>query len=155
MPKGYVRAKLRLIRPLPNLASLFLVAFGVAILAWVSWLTWSDITWWGKDIAIVLFGSRKGEAISLGIGMRVIHYLLIGLALLPAGLAIFLRRRIARAPMRTPKTSEDVVLRIPKAMVDDIRKREWFKYYHDIGDFIINAIKKSMENWEKVERSKQ
>jgi len=80
-------------RLLSNLASLFLTAFGSIILAWVGWLTWSDMTAWGKDIAVIFFESRTGETISLGIGMKVIHYLLIGLALLLSGLLTFLRRR--------------------------------------------------------------
>jgi len=78
---------------LSNLASLFLTAFGSTILAWVGWSTWYDITVWGKDIALIFFGSRTGEAISLGIGMKLIHYFLIGLALLLSGLLTFLRRR--------------------------------------------------------------
>jgi len=80
-------------RLLSNLASLLLTAFGSLTLAWVGWLTWSDMTVWGKDAAAILFGSRTGEAISLGIGMKVIHYLLIGLALLLSGLFTFLRRK--------------------------------------------------------------
>jgi len=80
-------------RLLSNLASLLLTAFGSIILAWIGWLTWSDITVWGKDVALIFFGSRTGETISLGIGMKVIHYLLIGVALLLSGLLTFLRRR--------------------------------------------------------------
>jgi len=80
-------------RLLSNLTSLFLTAFGSIILAWVGWLTWSDMTVWGKDIALIFFGSRTGETISLGIGMKIIHYFLIGLALLLSGLLTFLRRR--------------------------------------------------------------
>lgn len=84
--------KLRLVRLLPNLAGLFLAAFGLIVLAWVSWLTWYDVITWGKDIAFIFFGSRAGEAISLGIGMKVIYYFLIGLALLLSGLVTFLQR---------------------------------------------------------------
>jgi len=80
-------------RLLSNLASLFLTAFGSIILAWVGWLTWYDITVWSKDIVVIFFGSRTGEAISLGIGMKVIYYFLIGLALLLSGLLTFLRRK--------------------------------------------------------------
>jgi len=80
-------------RLLPNLASLFLTAFGSITLAWVGQLTWYDMTTWGKDIALIFFGSRTGEAISLGIGMKVIYYFLIGLALLLSGLLTYLRRK--------------------------------------------------------------
>ena len=85
------RARMRL---LLNLAGLFLTAFGSITLAWVGQLTWYDMTAWGKDIGLIFFGSRTGEAISLGIGMKVIYYFLIGLALLLSGLLTFLRRQI-------------------------------------------------------------
>jgi len=88
-----MRTKLHLSRILPNLAGLFLAASGSVILAWVGWLTWYDVTTWGKNIAQIFFGSRTSEVISLGIGMRVIYYFLIGLPLLLSGLVIFLRRR--------------------------------------------------------------
>jgi len=78
---------------LPNLASLFLTGSGSIILAWVGWLTWYDITTWNKDITLIFFGSRTGEALSLGMGMRVIHYFLISLALIISGLLTFLRSR--------------------------------------------------------------
>jgi len=88
-----MRAKLDLSHLLPNVAGLFLAASGSIILAWVGWLTWYDMTSRGKDIALIFLGSRTGEAISMGIGMKVIHYFLIGLALLLSGLLTFLRRR--------------------------------------------------------------
>jgi len=40
------------------------------------------MTTWNKSLALIFFGSRTGEAISLGIGMEVIHYFLIGIILL-------------------------------------------------------------------------
>jgi len=85
-------------RILPNLAGLFLVAFGAITLVWVGQLVWNDITVWGKDIALIFLGSRTGENISLGIGMKVIHYFFIGLALLLPGLVMFLRRRRNKCP---------------------------------------------------------
>jgi hypothetical protein len=83
---GYMRRSL-------TRAGLFLPAFGSAILAWVGWLIWHDVTVWGKDISLIFFGSRTGEFMSLGVGVKAIHYFLIGLALLILGLATFLRRR--------------------------------------------------------------
>ena len=80
-------------RLLPNLGSFFLMSVGTIILAWISWLTWYDMTTWGKDIAIIFFGSRTGEAPSLGIGMKVIYYFLIGSTSLLTGLLTFIRRR--------------------------------------------------------------
>jgi len=76
-----------------DLAGLFSATLGSIILAWVGWLTWHDMTVWDKDVAIIFFGSRTGEAISLGIGMRVIHYLLIGSALFLPGVLMFFRKR--------------------------------------------------------------
>jgi hypothetical protein len=78
---------------LSNLTSFLLVALGAIILAPVAWITWNDTSFWGKDIALIFFGSRTAEAISLGIGMKLIHYLLIGSVLLLSGLFNFLRSR--------------------------------------------------------------
>ena len=93
MPNESTRAKIDISHLLPNVAGLFLAASGSIILAWVGWLTWYDMTSWGKNIALVFFESRTDEAISLGIGMKIIHYFLISLALLLSGLLTFLRRR--------------------------------------------------------------
>lgn len=87
-----LRAKLGHSNVLPNVAGFFLTTSGLVILVWVGWLIWYDINSWGKDIAVIFFGSRTGEAISLGIGMKVIYYFLIGLALLLSGL-LTLRRQ--------------------------------------------------------------
>jgi hypothetical protein len=81
---------------LPSLASLLLVSLGLIILVWVNWLTWYDITMWNKDIISIFFGSRTGHPNSLGIGMRVVHYFLIGLALLLSGLFTYFRRKETR-----------------------------------------------------------
>jgi hypothetical protein len=79
---------------LPNLPSLLLTAIGVSILSLVAWITWNDLRFWGKDIAIIFFGSRTAEAISLGMGLKLIHYLLIGLASLLSGVLTYLRRSL-------------------------------------------------------------
>ncbi|MFX0092576.1 MAG: hypothetical protein ACFFBD_12505 [Candidatus Hodarchaeota archaeon] len=78
---------------LSNLVSVLLTVFGITFLAWVGWLTWLDVTVWGKDLAFIFFGPRIGEFMSLGIGIRAIHYLLIGLVLFFSGLFIFLQKR--------------------------------------------------------------
>jgi hypothetical protein len=78
----------------PHLASIALTGSGSVILALIGWLIWNDITVWGKDIAFIFFGYRTGEAITLGIGMQVIHYFLIGLALFLSGLIIFLGKKL-------------------------------------------------------------
>jgi uncharacterized membrane protein YfcA len=89
MPNEFVPTKLDLSRLLSNVAGLFLSASGLIILAWIGWLTWYDLTSSSKDIALIFFGSRIGKAISLGIGMKLIHYFLTSLALLLSGLRFF------------------------------------------------------------------
>lgn len=74
-----------------RLISLSLIALGSITLIWVGQLTWQDMTVWKKDLTLIFFGSRTGEAISLGIGIKLIHYFLIGLSLLIVGLAVILR----------------------------------------------------------------
>lgn len=71
------------------LVGLLLTVFGSITMAWVGQLIWHDIIVWGKDIVLIFFGSRTGENIGLGIGMKVIHYFLIGLALFLSGLVTF------------------------------------------------------------------
>jgi len=78
---------------LSKMASLSLIAFGSIVLAWISWLTWYDITTRGKDLILIFFGSRTGEAIGLGIDMKVIYYFTVGLASLLTGLLVFRRSR--------------------------------------------------------------
>lgn len=86
-------SKLGLSRLMPQLLVLSLVGVGVILMAWVSWLTWNDVSQWGKDIGSIFFGSRTGENISLGIGMTVFNYFLISVALIGAGGLLFLRNR--------------------------------------------------------------
>ena len=94
MPKELQLSKVGLARLMPNIIVLFLVASAALILAWIGWLTWNDMTQWSKDIGNIFFGSRANEAISLGIGMTVIHYFLISMSLLAVGLVLFIRNRI-------------------------------------------------------------
>jgi hypothetical protein len=94
MPRELRFPKLDFARLLPNIIVLSLVASAALILAWIGWLTWVDMTQWSKDLGSIFFGSRTGEAISLGVGMTVIHYFLISMSLLAAGVVLFLRNRI-------------------------------------------------------------
>lgn len=110
-------SKLDFLRSLPNLIVLGLVVSGVVILAWVGQITLNDMSVWNKDIGAILFGSRTGEAISLGVGMTLIYYLLIGVSLTAAGFVFFLRNRMLIAasqqtmliPAQKVKTSKPVV----------------------------------------------
>ena len=94
MPRKLQLSKLGLSILRPHIIFLSLVGSAALVLAWVGWLTWIDITVWNKDIGAIFFGSRTGEAISLGIGMTVMHYFSIGILLLASGLVLFLRKHI-------------------------------------------------------------
>ncbi len=115
-----------------NLVGLFLTAFGSAILAWIGWLIWHDVSVWGKDIALIFFGSRTGEPICLGIGMKVIYYFLISLTLLFSGLFTFLRRRnqIIESHLNTTIQEKQsagtvkVTLKLPKKLVNFLNDME-------------------------------
>jgi len=94
MPRELQFSKFGFARLMPHIIVLSLVASAALILAWIGWLTWTDMTQWSKDIGNIFFGSRANEAISLGIGMTLIHYFLISMSLLAAGVVLFLRNRI-------------------------------------------------------------
>ena len=78
---------------LTNLTDLFLTIAGSIILLWVGQLTWHDLTVWSKNIGLIFFGSRTGENISRGIGITLIHYYLIGLALLLSAVVMLIRKK--------------------------------------------------------------
>jgi hypothetical protein len=89
---------------LSSLVTLILISSGLTIFAWVGWLVWYDMTTWSKDVITIFFGSRTGEAISLGVGMKVIYYFAAGVVLLLFGLIALLRRR----RHRTNKTTTSI-----------------------------------------------
>jgi hypothetical protein len=99
-PKGRVQL------PVSTWAYALLGVLGLLPLGFVGWLLWYDTLVWSKDVSLILFGSRKGEVLSLGIGLTLIHYLIIGLFLLLSGLILFLRGRKTRSTFRrgSPKT---------------------------------------------------
>jgi hypothetical protein len=76
-----------------NIVGSFLTASGLIILAWICCFTIYETTMLDKDIILIFFGSRIGEAISLGIGIEIIHYFIIGAALFLSGSFTFLPRR--------------------------------------------------------------
>ena len=80
---------------LSNAFSLFFIAFGSLTLVLVGYVVWHDITVWSKNLALIFFVSRTGERISLGIGMKVAHYFLVGFVLLFSGFVILIKRRRA------------------------------------------------------------
>jgi hypothetical protein len=94
MPTELQPSKFDFVRDVRLIIIFTLFSSGAWVLGWVSWLTWNDISVWSKDIGSIFFGSRTNEAISLGIGMTIIHYFLIGMSLLAAGVVLFMRNRI-------------------------------------------------------------
>ena len=95
---------------IPNLIILGLFVSAIFTIIWVTQITWNDIVVWNKDIETIFFGSRTGENISLGIGMQLIHYLLVGISFLAVGFILFLRNKISLTssqqinPIKTQKT---------------------------------------------------
>jgi hypothetical protein len=76
-----------------NSSILILTIFGWTTLAWVGQIIWVDLNYWGKNLTTILLGSRIGEAISLGIGMKLIYYLIIGTSLIFTGFIIGIFKR--------------------------------------------------------------
>ena len=82
------RRLLKQLRSPWNISTLSLIIFGWSTLAWAGQIIWTDISFYGKDLGTTLFGSRMGENISLGVDMRLIYYVLIGVCLLLSSLTI-------------------------------------------------------------------
>ncbi len=101
-PHCFMKVKVHVKRG--KLAGSFLIASGLIILAWICCFTIQEMTIGGKDIALIFFGSRTGEAVSLGIGMRIIHYFVIATALFFSGLLTFLQRRSKAIELRPSAT---------------------------------------------------
>ena len=69
------------------------IVVGSLLLIQVGFVMWNDMTVWGKDFSSILFGSRTGESISLGIGLQIIHYYLIGILFLFSAIILFVLKR--------------------------------------------------------------
>lgn len=101
MPKESLTNKPDFLNSISKMLILILFVSGASFLAWVGWLIWNDISVWNKDIGTIFFGSRTEEAIGLGIGMIVVHYFLIGVSLLAAGIMLFVRNHFITAKLQT------------------------------------------------------
>jgi hypothetical protein len=100
---------------IPKIMVLILSISGILILIWIGYLTWNDISYWQKGLDTILFGSRTGENIGLGIGMLVVHYYLIGISLFISGLILNFKNRIPKIGMKNP------IQRNPQKMVHEKR----------------------------------
>ena len=78
---------------LSKLSSIILILLGLITLVWIAQLTWYEMLVWEKSLELILFASRTGQTIDLRIGMRLIHFLLIGLALLSSGVFTYRRKK--------------------------------------------------------------
>ena len=88
-------SKFSFLYSIPNLLILSLFVLAIFTIIWVAQIAWNDVVVWNKDIETIFFGSRTGENISLGIGMQLIHYLLVGISLLAVGFVFLLRNKIS------------------------------------------------------------
>jgi len=43
--------------------------------------------------------------------------------------------------------SEDVTVKIPKAMADAIQRQPYFKLFRDFNDFVVSAVREKMEDY--------
>jgi hypothetical protein len=102
MPKESLLKKFDFLDSIPKMLIFVLFISGASLLAWVGWITWNDISVWNKDLGTIFFGSRMTyeEPISLGIGMAVIHYFLIGVSLLAAGIVLFVRNHFVTTKLQ-------------------------------------------------------
>jgi hypothetical protein len=75
-----------------KLASISLIIVGFITLFWILQFTWNELIEGQKSLGLILFSYRPNEAISLGIGMKVIYYILIGLFLVFLGLITYFKK---------------------------------------------------------------
>ena len=90
-----------------NVIIVLLIVVGSIIMIQVGFLIWNDVTVWEKDFSSIFFGPRTGENISLGIGMKVIHYYLIGIPLLSLAIVLLF---LNRWNIRTKKLNQKILI---------------------------------------------
>ena len=66
-----------------KLLIIIFLMLGLTTFGWVFQLIWKDIVVWNKELGLIFFGSRVSEFISLGIGMKVVHYFFCRLNISP------------------------------------------------------------------------
>ncbi len=124
MPSESILSKLRLTRLIPHIIELSFIVAGLILLAWVSSLVWTDISYWAKDIGTIFFGSRTGENISLGIGMTVFNYFLTSVALIGTGVVLFLRnhllarKQVVTKAIRVPQVKTAIKTSLDQTLIN-------------------------------------
>ena len=91
--KSGLLKELKIYFTLFNLVTISLIVVGSIALYQVGFVMWKDLIVWGKDFSLIFFGSRAGESISLGIGLQLIHYYLIGILLLFSAIVLLFLKR--------------------------------------------------------------
>lgn len=76
-----------------NFLIISLIVAGSLLLLLVGYVFVNDVTVWAKEFDLIFFGSRTGEAVSLNIGLKLIHYYLIGILLVFSAPIVFLLNR--------------------------------------------------------------
>ena len=71
---------------------LTLILLGVITIVWIGVLTWNDVFEFNKDLGVSLLAYRIGEPIGLGIGMKFIHYFMIGSVLILSGILAYIQK---------------------------------------------------------------
>jgi hypothetical protein len=71
-----------------------LIGVAISISGFVSWLVWFDTTCWGKSLDQILCGSRVNEAMSLGVGLIAMDYVVISLTMLVLGLLTLTKQKL-------------------------------------------------------------
>lgn len=121
-------SKFDFLRSMPNLIIFSLFAVGALVLVWVGSLAITDITAWNKDVGTIFFGSRTGEAISLGMGMTLINYVYVSLVFFGAGTLLFVRNRMLTS------SDQQIVVRSSQKSSSNNRARN--------GSYSMNSSKK-------------
>lgn len=141
MPAQAIQSKKVHTRLRSRKITLSLIGAGTLLLIWMALIIWGDIVDWNKDIGTIFFGSRIGEDISLGIGMTIFNYFLVSIALIGAGVVLFIRNTIlvskqprntrinaAKAkistPQQTPKKSIEIKQETSSLKVDSATAKE-------------------------------
>lgn len=94
MSKDSLLSKFDFLLSMPNLIIFSLFVVGAVVMVWVGSLAINDMNIWNKDLGTIFFGSRTGEGISLGIGMTLINYVYVAIALFGAGTVLFVRNHM-------------------------------------------------------------
>lgn len=81
-----------------SLEYIFLI-IGLVLIIFVSWISWSDFNLWQKNLFESLFETRTNELINLGLGLKLIHYLLIGIGFSVSGIFSIIKKN-ARYKLR-------------------------------------------------------